>query len=511
MVDSNDPAEDVRKHVKKCIDGIMDKRAKGRCAKCVDIMKTFGQKCIFFNVPNATRVAGVHQMYQGLIKSRWNLNCLCKSTNPPSWVPQMTNEQFIEVAQMEALVSYDAGLSAVVQSDTWGSLAHCGIRCLRVHVIYHTKSVWDVAHVDKYNNLSNQWHASCKFPRRPLSPRTRVEQAVTLDMEEVQLIKVKTSDLQPTPQALIKRMMVESTKYCHAVVEPQVIALACHPLAATLGIQELKDLNKFLSAKTTPGIPLPNWKSKAVEALTKEVKAKLSAKLVDSDSSEEDATSALNEDAVDDEWKQVIEQEDANEPTQTKQARTCCPVKREVDSFFGQTIDWPEQLKTQRVDPSIIKAIGDNESMWQVNDELIAANFDVFEWWHREGRQKYKMIFVVACAILTLPASNGRQERTFSACTWMDTDLGTNQAAVTLEMKALLYENRKFIKQVQPHLYGEHKKMAAKATRSMLAIAEAHRAQTGTQPGDGDEDDMIADLLAAEEDDDASQLTAEHD
>jgi hypothetical protein len=372
--------------------------------------------------------------------------------------------------------------------------------------------VWDVAHVCEYKNLRNKWHASCLFPRRPLSPRMKVEQAAKPHIKEVELIKVESKSLMPTPQALIGRMQLESTKYCHAVVDAQVIALACHPLSATLGIQELKDLNMFLSKKTTPGVPVPNWRDKAVAALTKEVKAKLSAKLDDSDSSEEDATSALKDDAVDDDWKEVMEQAAADEPAQNKPTRSGCPVKREVESFFSQTIDWPEQLKTQGVAPKIIKAIGGNASMWQVNYELIAANFDVFEWWHREGRQKYKMIFVVACTILTLPESNGRQERTFSACTWMDTDLGTNQAAVTLEMKALLYENRKFIKQVQPHLYGEHKKMAAKATRSMLAIAEAHRAQTGTQPDDEDEDDMIAMLLAAEDGDDAaSQLTAEQD
>ena len=78
-------------------------------------------------------------------------------------------------------------------------------------------------------------------------------------------------------------------------------------------------------------------------------------------------------------------------------------------------------------------------------------------------------------------------------------------------MKALLYENHKFLKQVKPHPYKEHKKMAAKATRSMLAIAEAHRAQTGSQPDDEDEDNVIAELLAGEDADDASQLTAEHD
>jgi hypothetical protein len=92
----------------------------------------------------------------------------------------------------------------------------------------------------------------------------------------------------------------------------------------------------------------------------------------------------------------------------------------------------------------------------------------------------------------------------------MDTNRGSTQSAVTLEMKALLYENQKFIKQVKPHLYEEKKKMAAKATRSMLAIAEAHRAQRESNVDDDDEDDnMIAELLAIEDEDDASQLTAE--
>ena len=47
----------------------------------------------------------------------------------------------------------------------------------------------------------------------------------------------------------------------------------------------------------------------------------------------------------------------------------------------------------------------------------------------------------------------------FSGATWMDTKLATKQDGVTLEMKSLLYANRKFISDVKPFVYDEHKRM----------------------------------------------------
>ena len=80
-------------------------------------------------------------------------------------------------------------------------------------------------------------------------------------------------------------------------------------------------------------------------------------------------------------------------------------------------------------------------------------------------------------------------------------------------MKSLLYANRKFIADVQPFLYQEHKKMAAKATRNMLELSAKWRAKDDDDDNDCEDTDgddyMMASLLPPDTDD-TSQLTEEN-
>ena len=250
----------------------------------------------------------------------------------PTWVAKcvLTSDQFKEIAQMELVLSYAAGLSMVVQLDTWGSLAHYILCCLRVHVIYHTKIHWAVAKVDMYHNTSNQWHASSTSPCRPLLPRIQVAQLVKPRLEEVQLVKVKHKGPMATPKLLTERMRIELT-------DPQLLALACHPLAATLlDIMELEDLLYYLSVKSTCKSPLQKWKNRAKEVLTKEIKRVWHRKLAEDDSSEEDvAPKKPVVDSINDYWKQVMENAP---PKKAAEAPSGCKVKKEVGKFFSRSL-----------------------------------------------------------------------------------------------------------------------------------------------------------------------------
>ena len=64
------------------------------------------------------------------------------------------------------------------------------------------------------------------------------------------------------------------------------------------------------------------------------------------------------------------------------------------------------------------------------------------EWWENYGKDKFPKIYVIACLILALPDSNGNQERTFSACTWMDGKLKKNQGEGTFQTKCVLYKTK---------------------------------------------------------------------
>ena len=326
---------------------------------------------------------------------------------------------------------------------------------------------------------------------------------------------MKTDDLKAASKVLIEQMKKESTQYCHDIVNPQILALACHPLSATLGLEILDELQVYLQEEGTPGIPIENWERKAKASLTAEIELKMSAKIDDPESSSGD-NGDKKRPAVDDKWvaaeKRAAEKRGAKSQS-TKPAKTGS-VKEEVDDFFALRLNWPDQLRIQRVDEAIIKFIRKYEDDWRNNYYIIANNFNVFEWWHCKGKHTFKYTFVIACTILTLPKSNRRQKRIFSDATWMDTKLATKQDGVTLEMKSLLYANRKFIADVQPFLYEEHKKMAAKATRNMLDMSAKWRAEDDDDDDDDckdtDGDDYMMATLLPPDTDDASQLTEEN-
>ena len=120
VVDQNPSAELVCAYVKSFVGVMMDGRSK-RYTEYVKMMTSLGRKCIQFTVPNSTRVAGCHIMYQNMIKSRWNLYAFHKRDKEPDWAEkvELSNNQWLEVAQMEGIISYGAGLAIAVQSDTW--------------------------------------------------------------------------------------------------------------------------------------------------------------------------------------------------------------------------------------------------------------------------------------------------------------------------------------------------------------------------------------------------------
>ena len=72
---------------------------------------------------------------------------------------------------------------------------------------------------------------------------------------------------------------------------------------------------------------------------------------------------------------------------------------------------------------------------------VFAKIFDAIEWRETVGKKSFPLIYNVACLILPLPDSNGDQERTFSAATWMDGKLKKRQSDLTFGMKVLLYKS----------------------------------------------------------------------
>jgi hAT family C-terminal dimerisation region len=112
--------------------------------------------------------------------------------------------------------------------------------------------------------------------------------------------------------------------------------------------------------------------------------------------------------------------------------------------------------------------VGVNKSDWVKQFEIIVEHFGIFKWWETIGKKSFPLIYPVAIRILSLPDSNGNQERTFSAATWMDGKLNSRQNDMTFQMKVLPYKNQGFLEEHKKEVLEEHRKAAAARTKALL-------------------------------------------
>jgi hypothetical protein len=165
------------------------------------------------------------------------------------------------------------------------------------------------------------------------------------------------------------------------------------------------------------------------------------------------------------------------------------PVRQQVFDFFGQKFDPRNYMPSKDVK----LFLGTDAAEWVEHWETVADNFDVFKWWESVGREECPLIYPVACRILSLPDSNGGQERTFSAATWMDEKLGTRQTDLTFQMKVLLYKNQTFLEEHRDHVHLDKKREAEQRTKELLAKSLSMRDE------DGSDDEELQAMIAEHE------------
>jgi hypothetical protein len=149
-------------------------------------------------------------------------------------------------------------------------------------------------------------------------------------------------------------------------------------------------------------------------------------------------------------------------------------VEAELQCYAEYTHDWSKNMASEGVDPKIVKKIGTNIDSWAENWQLISENFDIMKWWENQ-KTRFPLIYLVACHILAAPDSNGHQERTFSAATWMDGKLSNRQTDATFQRKVLLYKNADYIKESRISISENFKKKAREASLSALNESIAAR------------------------------------
>lgn len=153
-------------------------------------------------------------------------------------------------------------------------------------------------------------------------------------------------------------------------------------------------------------------------------------------------------------------------------------LKKEIDKFFNDGVQWDQVLIEQNAPKSIVETIGNSKDEWQLHWQLISEHFDVMRWWESDGRKYYKRIYQIACLILPMPDSNGGQERT---ATWMDGKLNKRQTEATFQMKVVLHQNADFLLKTRMDFDDRYKAIARRATTALFKSAERDKELRATK------------------------------
>jgi hypothetical protein len=203
--------------------------------------------------------------------------------------------------------------------------------------------------------------------------------------------------------------------------------------------------------------------------------------------------------------KEARQQEELMSPS-TAEAHSGDPVKDEVSLFFGQRFNLFPWVPTD-----VQRSIGSTSMSFNQNMDTCIKHFDIMKWWEDFGKTQFKLIYPVACRILALPDSNGHQERTFSAATWMDGKLNSRQSEMTFQMKVMLYKNQQFLEKYRHIVEDADRRHAAQKTKDLLkqSLSSVRNSRSASQanewgivnPDEVDGDSSLLDGFDEDDDD----------
>jgi hAT family C-terminal dimerisation region len=127
------------------------------------------------------------------------------------------------------------------------------------------------------------------------------------------------------------------------------------------------------------------------------------------------------------------------------------------------------------VTAEVIRGVGESEEEYVEHWTKIAEHFDIMRWWATFGKRSFPSIYVIACQILPTPESNGGQERTFSAATWIDGKLSKRQSEATFQMKVILHQNKEVLRHSRINFDERYKKMASDSTKNLCKLSDKWR------------------------------------
>jgi hypothetical protein len=493
---------------------LMDKKSKGRFKNFKKKMAKMGRKAIKITLPNSTRAGGVVIMFESLVRSRWNLH---HYWHEDTTAKELRDDEFYLVSQLASVMGPINHLLRLVQTDVPGSIAYTDFLIFRTIITYMDNVAWYVADTRRatHPDETDRWcpHA---YPTRdhrgvPIGNAKTGSKKVNY----LPLMKMKTADLDDVAQELIKRLVLELAGYGKPTSD-RLLAMACNPFMANVLVDELDTFASYI-LEESDNQNSPHKKAidmmgnrerieQAQDILATEIK-RVCGKIIPDESEEVSVSEPAPETEETAPTKlEALKRKKGNgkDTGQMQVELTGDPVLDTVRAFFHQPdfnpVGWIENLDVQRT-------VGMTPSKWIENVQLVIKNFDVFRWWEEYGKEQFPLIYPIACRILAMPDSNGGQERTFSAATWMDGKLNSNQSDLTFQMKVLLYKNQSFLKEHRSNVLEDKRKAAALKTKELLQQSMSGKDDDAIEEtlgvldvyGDDDDDDDDQDKKEEEE------------
>eukprot|EP00171_Calliarthron_tuberculosum_P014792 IDg14792t1 len=305
-----------------------------------------------------------------------------------------------------------ARLSKLVQTDNFEAMSYTFPHTFAVFCTYVFCNRWYYADVEKSSNVDTEtrWDGNAKFPDRDVTGKP-LNQAAEAGFRQVSLIRTTKSRLEVVPRRLIGRLGREFINYGAMVTNNQLLFKHMEYKARSKAalIEALKDICSEILRKTDDQITA----------------AAAPVAPANNDDSEDD----------DDDIFRAVRKRQATQQRSTGGNSDTDPVTAEVERFFESNyINWKQQLSANGVSDGLVASLDNNPEEVQKNWPTIAKHFDPMQYWETTGKAQFPHIYWAACLYLALPDSNGHQERTFSAATWMDGKLNNRQTDATFEM-----------------------------------------------------------------------------
>jgi hAT family C-terminal dimerisation region len=474
ITDSFPECESLRKKAMLASGYLMEKRAKSRLKKMQELMTTCGRVCCRIAMPASTRAAGILILFESLIRERFNLAIYWHSNVVAK---DLTDSDYYAISQVASVLFPIGVLVKNVQSDKPGAISYTYFFILRTWVEYITRKKWFVAETRRKEHPDDctRWDGSYTFPPRsykgiPIENIT--EQKKLKKKKYIQLVPVARDKLLPIAQTLLERLIKEMTNYGVKPTDDRLLAIACNPLMATLGMEEFDLLNTFINTneefKELVVEMRVDYRQKSMNLLAEEIKSVCSEIIPvegrDGDEGGDRDTGAEREEEIDEmeQLRMRLFRENERDVTENTNGDVD-PVQSQVNAFFKQQFDPRSAMPVD-----IQGSVGATKLDWVKHWDLMVEHFDVFKWWETIGKKSFPLIYPIAIRILSLPDSNGSQERTFSSATWMDGKLNTRQNEITFRMKVLLYKNQAFLEEFKKEVNEKEKRAAADRTKALL-------------------------------------------